>query len=50
MLKFTQNSTKYVPHVMMTVVDQVTTPEEQESARKICEKLGATLRVRAYES
>ena len=50
MLKFTQNCTKYVPHVMMTVVDQVTTPEEQESARKICEKLGATLRVRAYES
>ena len=50
MLKFTQDCTKYVPHVMMTVVDQVTTPEEQESARKICEKLGATLRVRAYES
>ena len=50
MLKYTHECTKYVPTVMMTVVDQVTTPEEQESARKICEKLGATLRVRAYES
>ena len=50
MLKYTHECTKYVPTVMMTVVDQVTTPEEQESARKICEKLGATLRVRPFES
>ena len=50
MLRYTHECTKYVPTVMMTVVDQVTTPEEQESARKICEKLGATLRVRPFES
>ena len=50
MLKYTHECTKYVPTVMMTVVDQVTTPEEQESARKICEKLGVNLRVRPFES
>ena len=49
MLKFTKECTKYVPDVMMTVVDVVTTPEEQELSRKICESLGATLRIRPYE-
>lgn len=50
MLKFTEECTKYVPHVMMTVVGEpVTTPEEQEICKKICEKVGATLRVRPYE-
>ena len=34
----------------MTVVDQVTTPEEQEKARNICRAVGATLRIRPYES
>lgn len=50
MLKFTEDCTKYVPHVVMTVVDQVTTPEEQEKARAICRTVGATLRIRPYES
>ena len=51
MLKFTKECTQYVPHVVMTVVGEpVTTPEEQEKARQICEGLGATLRVRPYES
>ena len=49
MLKFTKDCVQYVPNVMMTVVDVVTTPEEQEESRKICESLGATLRVRPYE-
>ena len=49
MLKFTQDCTRYVPKVMMTVVDVVTTPEEQELSRKICELVGATLRIRPYE-
>ena len=50
MLKFTKECTQYVPHVMMTVVDEpVTTPEEQEICKGICEKVGATLRVRPYE-
>lgn len=51
MLKFTKECTQCVPHVVMTVVGEpVTTPEEQETCRKICESVGATLRVRPYES
>lgn len=51
MLRFTKDCTRYVPNVMMTVVGEpVTTPEEQETCRKICESVGAKLRVRPYES
>jgi hypothetical protein len=32
------------------VVDVVTSPEEQEKSRAICESLGATLRIRPFES
>ena len=48
-LKFTKECTKYVPSVVMTVVDEVTSKEEQEICRQICKSVGATLRVRAYE-
>ena len=48
MLKFTKDCTKYVPSVIMTVVDVVTSKEEQELSRKICESVGAALRVRPY--
>lgn len=50
MLEFTRDCTEFVPEVRMTVVDVVTSPEEQEKSRRICEKLGVKLRVRAYES
>ena len=49
MLAFTQACTQYVPHVVMTVVDVVTSPEEQERCRAICASIGATLRVRPFE-
>lgn len=49
MLSFTKECTKYVPNVIMTVVDEVTSKEEQEKSRKICESIGAKLRVRPYE-
>lgn len=49
MLSFTKDCTKYVPEVVMTVVDVVTSKEEQELSRKICESIGARLRVRPYE-
>ena len=42
-------STEYVAEVIMTVVDVVTSKEEQERSRKICESIGATFRVRPYE-
>ena len=49
MLSFTKECTKYVPNVIMTVVDEVTFKEEQEKCREICESIGAKLRVRPYE-
>ena len=49
MLKFAKECTEYVPSVVMTVVDVVTSPEEQEVCRKICESVGAVLRIRPYE-
>ena len=50
MLSFTKDCVEYVPEVVMTVVDVVTTKEEQELSRKICESVGATFRIRPYES
>lgn len=49
MLKFTKECTQSVPNVLMTVVDVVTSKEEQEHCKQICDTLGATLRVRPYE-
>ena len=49
MLSFTKDCTKYVPNVIMTVVDEVTSKEEQEKSREICESIGSKLRVRPYE-
>lgn len=48
MLKFTKDCTRFVPSVMMTVVDVVTSKEKQELCRAICESVGATFRVRPY--
>lgn len=49
MLDFTRDCVSYVPNVVMTVVDVVTSPEEQQRCRQICESIGAKLRVRPYE-
>ncbi len=49
MLKFTKDCTSFVPEVVMTVVDVVTSKQEQEKSRQICESLGATLRIRPFE-
>ncbi len=48
MLNFTKSCTKYVPNVIMTVVDVVTSDEEKQICQQICESVGATLRVRPY--
>ena len=48
MLDFTREAVKYVPTVMMTVVDKDKSPEELERCRALCQDLGAQLRVRAY--
>ena len=49
MLNFAKACTEYVPSVIMTVVDVVTSQEEQALCRKICESVGATLRIRPFE-
>ena len=49
MLSFAKDCTAYVAEVIMTVVDVVTSKEEQARSREICESIGATLRVRPYE-
>ena len=49
MLSFAKDCTQYVPEVIMTIVDVVTSKEEQAACQKICESIGATLRVRPYE-
>ena len=50
MLAFAKDCVDYVPEVVMTVVDVVTTKEEQERSRQICESIGVKLRIRPYES
>lgn len=51
MLRFTEDCTKYVPNVVMTVVDEpVTSKEAQAQCQAICDRLGVKLRVRPFES
>ena len=49
MLSFAKDCTQYVKEVVMTVVDAVTTKEDQKRSREICESIGVTLRIRPYE-
>ena len=49
MLLFTKDCVKYVPNVVMTVVDKVTSNQEQQKSKEICESLGAKLRIRPFE-
>ncbi|MCI6859510.1 MAG: TatD family nuclease-associated radical SAM protein [Eubacterium sp.] len=49
MLSFARACQRYVPHVVVTVVD-VIGEEEVEACRKVCEENGLPLRVRAYEA
>ncbi len=48
MLDFTQKAAQSVPKVMMTIVDKDKTPQEIDACRTLAQRLGATLRVRAY--
>ena len=47
--EFAVLSKKYVPNVVMSVVEKVMPEDKIELCRLICEELGVTLRVRAYE-
>ena len=48
MLDFAKEAKDYVPHVVFTVVDNGTAPEEIEESRRIADSLGVKLRVRSY--
>ena len=48
MLEFTRRAAKYVPTVMMTIVNKDKTPEEIQRCRALAESLGAKLRIREY--
>ncbi len=48
MLDFTRKATKYVPTVMMTIVNKDKTAADIETCRALAESLGAKLRVREY--
>lgn len=47
--KFAVLAKRYVPNVVMTVVDKVMSEEKIERCREICEDLGVVLRVRPFE-
>lgn len=47
MLDFTRKVTRYVPNVIMSVVDVIGN-EEIQACRKICESCGAVYKVRSY--
>ena len=49
MLTFAEHMKNFVPHVVLTVVDKVTSPEEIIACQKICDERGLILRVRPYE-
>lgn len=48
MLDFARRAKKYVPKVVLTIVNKDKTPEEIADCRAIAEDLGATLRIREY--
>ena len=48
MLDFTRRALKYVPDVVMTIVNRDKTPADIENCRAMAESLGARLRVREY--
>jgi TatD family-associated radical SAM protein len=50
MLNYAVHCQRYVPNVVMTVVDQVENQAEIDACRALCKERGLTLRVRAYEA
>ena len=50
MLSFAEECVKYVPKVVLTTVDTTLTKEEEAECARICERIGAVYRIRAFES
>lgn len=49
MLKFARDVKRFVPNVVLTTVDTTLTKEEEVQCAKICEEIGVTYRIRAWE-
>lgn len=49
MIEFAKGCVKYVPEVVMTTVDTTITKEEEVQCQTICDAIGATYRIRAWE-
>lgn len=49
MLDFADKIKKYVPNVMLTTVETTLTKEEELECQNICDRLGVTYRIRAWE-
>ena len=50
MLTFAEHMKKFVPNVVLTIVDKVNPPEEIERCREICRARHLQLRVRPFET
>ena len=49
MLAFAEECVRYIPNVVLTTVDTTITKEQEAECAKICEKIGARYRIRAWE-
>jgi TatD family-associated radical SAM protein len=49
MIDFAEKCTKYIPKVVMTTVDTTLTKDEEKECQKICDRIGATYRIRPWE-
>lgn len=49
MLTFAGDVKRYVPEVVMTTVETTISREEEEKCREICDRLGVSYRIRAFE-
>lgn len=48
-LEFAKEAKNYIPNVILTTVKTTITEEEEEECRRICENMGVTYRIRAFE-
>lgn len=49
MIDFARRCVEYVPEVVMTTVDTTITKDEEAQCQAICDEIGATYRIRAWE-
>lgn len=50
MISFAKDCVKAIPQVILTTVETTISKEDEEKSRKLCEEIGATYRIREWES